>query len=77
MDPIGMWKGKPINDLSREELLEFAVWAGPRIGPKQAKKKAFNSEYTSDLMRPIEDFLYEQLKHYSRNHTIVIEVIEN
>lgn len=31
MDKIGYFKGKPISEMSREELLEFAQWAGKKI----------------------------------------------
>lgn len=31
MDKIGTFKGKPISEMSRDELLEFAKWAGKRI----------------------------------------------
>jgi hypothetical protein len=31
VDNIGYFRGKAIGAMSREELLEFAGWAGPRI----------------------------------------------
>jgi hypothetical protein len=31
MDKIGIFRGKPISGMTREELLEFAAWAGQRI----------------------------------------------
>lgn len=31
MDNIGYFKGKPISEMTREELLDFAKWAGMRI----------------------------------------------
>ena len=31
MDKIGTFKGRPISEMTREELLEFAIWAGKEI----------------------------------------------
>ncbi len=31
MDKIGMYKGKNISDMTREELLDFAKWCAGRI----------------------------------------------
>lgn len=31
MDDIGMFKGKYIGEMSHDELLDFARWAGKRI----------------------------------------------
>jgi hypothetical protein len=31
MDKIGIFKGKPISTMTRDELLDFATWAGKRI----------------------------------------------
>lgn len=31
MDKIGIFRGKPISEMSREDLLTFASWAGKRI----------------------------------------------
>lgn len=31
MDRIGIFKGKPISEMTRDELLDFAEWAGKEI----------------------------------------------
>ena len=31
MDNIGLFKGKPISEMNRTELLEFASWASGKI----------------------------------------------
>lgn len=31
MDKIGIFKGKNISEMTREELLDFASWAGKKI----------------------------------------------
>lgn len=35
IDPIGYYKGKPITEMTRDELLEFAWYAGKRIDSYQ------------------------------------------
>ena len=36
MDKIGYFKGKPISEMTREELLHFAQWAGNKIAELQS-----------------------------------------
>jgi hypothetical protein len=31
MDKIGLYKGKEISEMTRDELLDFATWAGKEI----------------------------------------------
>lgn len=31
IDPIGLFRGRPISKMSKEELLEFATWASKKI----------------------------------------------
>lgn len=39
MDKIGMFKGKPISEMTREELLEFASWVGKEV--EELREKAW------------------------------------
>lgn len=39
-DPIGMFMGKNISQMSREELLEFATWASKKIQELEVVERA-------------------------------------
>lgn len=56
MDKIGYFKGKAISEISREELLDFATWAGERIASlegieKETEKFRINKEVLSNLKK--------------------------
>ena len=46
-DPIGMFLGKPISQMTREELLEFAAWTGGEIN-RLTKIEKDTQEYRLD-----------------------------
>ena len=47
IDKIGMFKGKPISEMTREELLEFAAWTGGEIN-RLTKIEKDTQEYRLD-----------------------------
>ena len=50
MDKIGIFKGKAISEMTREELLDFAAWAGKRIVELERKGE---KHHDLDLQREV------------------------
>lgn len=48
IDPIGYFRGKAVTEMSRDELIDFAKWAGNRIWELQ-KIEQSTQDYRLDL----------------------------
>lgn len=45
MDKIGIYRGKPISDMTRDELLEFVDWICKKLVVKEKELADLEAEY--------------------------------
>lgn len=67
IDPIGIWCGENISEMSRERLLEFAAWAAKRIeGLQKIEQETQEYRIEKEIGHPkrkftgLERFLFER-----------------